>query len=299
MQVGFVGLGKLGKPMAANILAGGFDLTVFNRSQSRIDDLCALGATAGSSPAEIASEVDTIHTCLANVEAVESMITGPSGVLEGAKPGLILVDHSTVDPGTSRRIGALAQAQGVRFLDAPVSVTGDIALRESITMMVGGDEDDFELVLPVLNAAARLVRLMGPVSSGSTTKLINNMILGSNKVIAMESAVLGTKAGLDPTALYEIVQNASGASLVWTRDVKKFLTRTFKAQGAVRLLGRDMDLARELAADMELTLPVLNAAVDFWVRARESGMSEEDPTSAVLIYEKAAGIQVVANPDPN
>jgi len=298
MRIGFLGLGRLGRPMATNILNGGFQVTVYNRSQGKVQEMVALGAEAGVTPAEIASTVESIHTCLPDVATVESIITGPSGVLEGAQPGLILVDHSTVDPGTSRRIAQAAEAKGVRFLDAPVSVKGEISLRGSITMMVGGEEAAFKQVQPVLEAAAQVVRWMGPAGSGATTKLINNMIMGTSKVLTMESIVLGTKAGIDPTALYDIIQNASGASLVWTRDVRKILTRTFPPQGAVRLLSKDMDLVGDLAAAMGMSLPVFEAAMRFWVRAREAGMGEEDPTSAVRLYEREAGIEIHGTPGP-
>ena len=298
MRVGFLGLGRLGRPMATNILNGGLQVTVYNRSQGKVQEMAALGAEAGGTPAEIAATVESVHTCLPDVATVESIITGPSGVLEGAHPGLILVDHSTVDPDTSRRLAQAAEAKGVRFLDAPVSVTGDINLRDSITMMVGGEEAAFKQVQPVLDAAARVVRLMGPVGSGSTTKLINNMVMGTSKVITMESIVLGAKTGLDLSSLYDIIQNASGASLVWTRDVRKILTRTFPPQGAVRLLSKDMDLVGEVAAAMGLSLPVFEAAMRFWVKAREAGMSEEDPTSAVRLYEQEAGIEVHGTPGP-
>jgi 3-hydroxyisobutyrate dehydrogenase-like beta-hydroxyacid dehydrogenase len=283
--------------VATNILNSGFQVTVYNRSQGKVQEMVALGAEAGGTPAEIAATVESIHTCLPDVDTVESIITGPSGVLEGAQPGLILVDHSTVDPDTSRRVAQAAEAKGVHFLDAPISVTGDINLRDSITMMVGGKEASFKKVQPALDAAARVVRLMGPVGSGATTKLINNMIMGTSKVLTMESIVLGSKAGVDPSALYDIIQNASGASLVWKRDVRKILTRTFPPQGAVRLLSKDMDLVGELAIAMGLSLPVFEAAMRFWVIAREAGMGEEDPTSAVRLYEQAAGLEVHGAPE--
>jgi len=296
MHVGFIGLGRLGRPLATKLLNGGFDVTVYNRSQAKIQDMVKLGARAGGALGEVGSSVESVHICLPDVATVESIITGPSGVLEGAKPGLILVDHSTVDPDTSRRIAQAAEAKGVRFLDAPVSVTGDINLRDSITMMVGGDEKAFRQVQPVLEAEAGIIRWVGPVGSGSITKLINNMIMGTNKVIAMESIVLGTKAGVNPSALYDIIQNASGASLVWKRDVHSFLTRTFPPQGAVRLLSKDMDLVGDLAGTFGLSLPVFEAAMRFWVRALEAGMGEEDPTFAVRLYEQAANLEVRGTP---
>lgn len=292
MRVGFFGLGRLGRPIATNILTAGFEVTVYNRSQQKVLEMVALGAQKGDTPADIVRSIDTAHTCLPDIGTVEEIILGPSGILAGAQPGLILVDHSTVDPETSRRISSVAESKQVYFLDAPVSVTGDINLQSSITMMVGGNEEAFQTVKPVLDSAARIVRWMGPSGSGSTSKLINNMIMGTNKVVTMESIVLGAKAGLDPSALYDIIQNSSGASLVWNRDVQKILDRNFPAQGAVRLLSKDMNLVGEMAAACGLSLPVFTAAMQFWVRAQEAGLGEQDPTSAVHLYEQEAGIVV-------
>jgi 3-hydroxyisobutyrate dehydrogenase-like beta-hydroxyacid dehydrogenase len=297
MHVGFIGLGRLGRPMATNLLNSGFDVTVYNRTQGKTNEMVKLGACASGTPVEVASSTESVHMCLPDVSTMENIVTGPGGVLEGAHPGLVLVDHSTVDPDTSRRVALAAEAKGVLFLDAPVSVTGDINLRDSITMMVGGAEAAFKQVLPVLEAEAGTIRWVGPVGSGSTAKLINNMIMGTNKVITMEAIVLGAKAGVDPSALYDIIQNASGASLVWKRDVHNFLTRIFTSQGAVRLLSKDMNLVGELATTFGLSLPIFEAAMRFWVRALEAGMGEEDPTFAVRLYEQAANLEIRGTPD--
>ena len=286
MKIGWIGLGRMGRPMVENLVRKGFDVTAQNRSQGKVAELAALGATPGASFSQMAAELDAIHLCLPGTEPVEEVT---ATLLGSARPGLLLVDHSTIHPDSARELARLAAERGAAFIDAPVSGSGPVAERGELTIMCGGEPEAFERARPAMEAMGRTVALMGPSGSGALTKIVNNVLMAANLAVAMEGLLFAVKAGLDPQALFEVVRTASGASRTWERNAPRILSREFGKDGSAYLTSKDQELAHELAAGMGLDMPVFEASRAFWKAAVESGLGEEDPSHAVTMLEERLG----------
>jgi 3-hydroxyisobutyrate dehydrogenase len=293
MRVGWIGLGRMGTPMCANIISKGFDVIVQNRSQEKVYAMAATGATAGGSIAEIAANVDSIHTCLPDADALDDVMLRPDGILAGAKPGLAIVDHSTISPDQARRLADRAADQGASFIDAPVSGSGVIAERGEMTIMAGGDEWAFDIARPALDAMGTTVRLMGPSGSGSLTKLINGLIMSTTLAVSFEGIALAAKTGVDTQALVDVIATASGNSRAWARNAQRIVSGEYGTDGAVRLVTKDNDLAHDVAETAGITLPVLEAARARWHQAMEMGLGEEDISAAVKVLEAEIGSSLI------
>src|SRR5262249_14039110 len=189
MNVGFVGLGRMGKPMASHLLAAGHTVTVHNRSRGAVNELAAVGARPASNPAEVAPAAETLLTCLTNTASVEDVYLGPDGLIGAARPGQILIDCSTVSPATSRQCAEGARTRGADFLDAPVSGGPAGAQAATLTIMVGGRPETFERARPILEAFGKNIRLVGPTGVGSTIKLANQLLAAVNTATVAEAMV--------------------------------------------------------------------------------------------------------------
>lgn len=285
MRVGFIGLGRMGKPMARNLLRAGHDLVVHNRSQGVVQELALEGAHPASSAAEVAERADVVLTCLPDIPTVRQVVEGPQGVLAAARPGLIVVDLSTIDPDTARHLAERASGRGAFFLDAPVSGGVEGARAGTLTIMVGGDTEAFNRVLPVLEALGKTVRLVGPSGAGTVAKPVNQLLTSVHTVAALEAIALGARAGADPRVLYELIRVSYGASRMWERNVPRVLERHFPSEAPIRLLYKDQVSIQELARSLGLTLAVSEASRRFWQRAIEEGLGEEDIACAVQVLE--------------
>ncbi len=298
MKIGWIGIGRMGRPMVENLVRKGFDVTAQNRSQGKVAELAAMGAAAGASFARMAAELDAIHLCLPGTETVERVIAGEGGLLEAARPGLLIVDHSTIHPRSARELASRAAERSVAFIDAPVSGSGPVAERGELTIMCGGDAEAFARAKPALDAMGRAVVLMGPSGSGALTKIVNNALMAANLAVAMEGLLFAVRAGLDPHALFSVVRTASGASRAWERNVPRILSREFGKDGSAWLTSKDQELAHELASEMGVEMPVFEASRAFWSAAVEAGLGEEDPSRAVTLLEERLGFTVAPPATP-
>jgi 3-hydroxyisobutyrate dehydrogenase-like beta-hydroxyacid dehydrogenase len=293
MRVGWIGLGRMGTPMVTNLINKGFDVIVQNRSQEKVHAIAATGATIGGTYAEMAASVDTIHLCLPSADSIDDVMLRPDGVLAGARPGLVIVDHSTANPEQSRALAAAATQSGAQFLDAPVSGAGAIAERGELTIMVGGDQAAFEAALPTLEAMGKTIRLMGPAGSGNLTKIINGLVMLTNVSVVFEGIALAAKTGVDTQALVDVIGTASGASRAWTRNAPRIISGEYGHDGAVRLITKDADLVHDVAETAGVALPVLEAARARWHQALEMGLGEEDISAAVKVLEAEIGLSLI------
>ena len=211
--VGFIGLGLMGGPMAKNILNSGFPLTVYNRTRARTAALAEAGAAVADTPGALAAQVDFVCSCVTGPADVAEVYLGDDGVVANARPGAVLIEMSTIDPGTHRQIAEAAAARGVDYLDAPVSggVTG--AEAGTLAIMTGGAPAVFERARPVLDAMGENVVLMGPVGSGAVAKLINNMMAAITNAGVAEGMVIGAKCGLDAAAAAPGADGVGGEQL--------------------------------------------------------------------------------------
>lgn len=293
MRIGFIGLGAMGMPIAANYVKAGFDVRVHNRSQGKVQQMVARGATAGVSPADVARDSELVMTCLQGADTVRDVLLGPDGALATAAPGLIVVDHSTIGPEPAKALAAACAERGVVYLDAPVSGAGPVAWAGNLTIMVGGDAAAAAKVRPVLEKTAKQVFHTGGVGSGNITKLINNLLLNTNLAATMEALVLGAKLGVDLQALWEAVRTASGASTQWEKVTPNLLERRFTPPtGAIRNFTHGQANIRALAAGAGSPTPMFDTACTLWDAALAMGLGDEDPTAAIKVLEASAGVEV-------
>lgn len=292
MRVGFIGLGKMGRPMAQNLLKAGFTLVVHNRSRGPVEELARLGAQPASSPAEVVAQVDVVLTCLPDPPAVELVYLGENGLIPHARPGQILVDHSTVGPSTSRKLAAAAAARGVFFLDAPVSGGTAGAQAGTLTIMVGGPEEAFQRVLPVFQAMGKNIRRVGPNGAGSTIKLVNQLLVAINMAGVVEGIVMGVKAGADPQVMLEVLSTSFGGSAMLSRSVPLFLERRFQPGTPINLILKDLRLIDELGQELSLRLLMGSQAEQVFREARALGLGDLDMAALVQPLERLAQVTV-------
>ena len=218
LNIGYIGLGLMGKSIARNILAAGFPLTVYNRSQASITELVQEGASKADSPAEVARRVDIVFTNLPDSPDVEQVVLGENGILEGAHANLIFVDNSTIRPATARKLAARLAEQGVQALDAPVS-GGDIGAKNAtLTIMVGGPAAALEIVRPVFNVMGKTITHVGDSGAGQIAKAANQIMVAAQMVAMGELLIFAQKAGADPQKVVQAIK--AGAAQCWTLDVK-------------------------------------------------------------------------------
>ncbi|MBI4300157.1 MAG: NAD(P)-dependent oxidoreductase [Chloroflexi bacterium] len=298
MRVGFVGLGKMGRPMALNLLKAGHSLVVHNRSRAVVDELAGIGAQAAFSPAEMTSQVEMVLTCLPTPQAVEEVYLGQQGIVFAARDGQMLVDHSTVGPSTSRKLAGAASAKGAVFLDAPVSGGPAGAQAGTLTVMVGGDVVAFERARSVFEAFGKNIRYVGGPGAGSVVKLANQLMVAINIAGVAEAMVLGTKGGVDPAVMFEVLSTSFGGSAMLSRAVPLFLARNFVPGTPVSLILKDLGLITALGEEVSVRLLMGHEAQDIFYDAATCGHGEQDMAAVVLPLEGMAGTKVVAKGQP-
>jgi len=293
MQIGFIGLGIMGMPMAKNLLRAGHTLTVFNRSYAKMQALAeSCGARLADSPAAVAAQSDYVITMLPNSPDVREVVLGENGVLAGARPGMILIDMSSIAPLTSREVAEALQAKGVEMLDAPVSGGEPKAIDGTLSIMVGGKPEVFEKCREIFSVLGSSAVLCGEIGAGNTTKLANQIIVAGNIAAMSEALVLGTKAGVDPEVLYRAIRGGLAGSTVLDAKVPMILERDFTPGFKIDLHIKDLKNVLETAEDLGVPLTVAPEVMKMMQALREDGLGQADHSGVVQYYEKQAGIIV-------
>lgn len=297
MQIGFIGIGVMGRPMTLNLLKAGHQVTIFARhpEKAEVQEVLQAGARQAPSPRAVAMVTDMVITMLPNSPEVEQVIAGEQGVLAGARKGLIVIDMSTIAPAMSRKLGALAAAQGVHFLDAPVSGGSQGAVNGTLTIMVGGAQDTFAQARPVLEAMGQAEHIfyVGPQGAGEAVKLVNNILVGTIAASIAESFVLGVKAGVDVATMAKVIGVSAGAS--WQLSAQfplRAFNGSFQPGFMTDLLHKDLGLALELAGEKQTPVPMTALARQLYEMARAVGYGREDYTSLLKVLEDLAGVKV-------
>jgi 3-hydroxyisobutyrate dehydrogenase-like beta-hydroxyacid dehydrogenase len=291
-ELGFIGLGRMGRNMARNLIKAGHTVTVYNRSQGPVDELVAAGARRAASPAEVARSARAVFTCVSTPDVVEAMLRA---ALEGAQPGTIFVDHSTIGVSDAKRMAALCEAKEAQFIDAPVSGGPWGAEAGTLTIMCGGDPRAYEAVLPFLQAEGKSLYLLGPVGAGTVAKLCNNLLVGIHAAAMSEAFVLGTKAGVDPKVLFEIIANATGGSRQIDRNIPKFVfPGNFEAAFSVEHLHKDVALAVNLGKDVHVRMLLGALTQQLLEETKAAGHAGEDMAAIIRPLEELSGIKVRA-----
>ena len=286
MQVGYVGLGNMGKPMARNILRAGHDLSVFNRTGEKMADITAEGARATSSPREAARHREVVCVCVSRPSDLHEVVLGDQGILGGAAKGAIIVDFSTVDPETSRHVARECASRDVSFLDAPVSggVTG--AQSGTLTVIVGGTNQAFKRAQPVFEAVGQNVRLVGPSGAGSTMKLINQVLVGVNLAAVLEAFSTAEVAGIDRQELLDVLATSAGRSFMLEYAIpERVFKDNFEPGFALNLLSKDIDLAVAMGNDLQSPMAMPAIASHLFHQAIAAGHGHRDMTATALLLQ--------------
>ncbi|WMT29280.1 2-hydroxy-3-oxopropionate reductase [Bacillus aerius] len=291
-QIGFVGLGIMGKPMALNLLKVGHTVTVFDIDKEAVLALKEVGANAATSAAEAASESDIMITMLPKGEHVEAVVAGEQGILATATPGTIIIDMSSISPVTSRALAALAKQHEVEFIDAPVSGGEPKAIDGTLAIMAGGEEEIFDQVKDVLHAMGTDVVLVGSNGSGTTAKLANQIIVNLNIAAMSEALVLAAKSGIAIDKMYEAIRGGLAGSAVLDAKVPLILERNFKPGGRIDINLKDLTNVMETAHDIGVPLPLSSQLLEIFHALKADGKSGLDHGGIVQYYEKMAHVEV-------
>lgn len=290
--IGFIGLGIMGKPMAKNLLKAGYSLVVFDVVADAVKELAEAGAQTGTSPKDVAQKSGIIITMLPNSPHVKEVVLGANGVLEGAKPGTILVDMSSIAPLVSKEVDEKAREKGVVMLDAPVSGGEPKAVNGTLSIMVGGPEEAFREVEKLLLSMGSSAVLVGEIGSGNVTKLANQIIVALNIAAMSEAMVLATKAGVDPEKVYQAIRGGLAGSTVLDAKAPMVLARNFKPGFRIELHIKDLQNALDTAHGIGAPIPLTSQVMEILQALKVDGKEKDDHSSIVQFYEKLAQIEV-------
>ncbi len=294
MNIAFLGLGAIGRPMAARIAAAGMPLAVWNRTAERAASFAReTGARHAHTPADAARGADVVITCLSTSHDVASLLDGPDGLMAGLRKGATLIDCTSGDPATSRRIAARLAEQGVGFIDAPVSGGTTGAEKGTLTVMVGGDAATLDRVRPVLQAFGQKIVHCGDVGAGDAVKAVNNAFLAIHVLATAEGLAALVKAGVDPALALDVINSSSGRSNTsMNLFPERVLSRAFPRTFRLALLEKDIGIAADMARDNRVPAPILQLAADLFRVARGELGETADHVEAVKMIEQWAGVEI-------
>jgi len=280
-NIGFIGTGIMGKPMARNLLKAGYPVTVHNRTKSRAEDLLSQGAAWAASPAQAAAGSDVVITCVTDTPDVRAVLLGPEGVIEKARPGLICVDMSTISPSATKQMGQTLQAKGVTLIDAPIS-GGEIgAIEARLSIMMGGPEEAVEKVRPIMEVMGRTVTHCGPLGSGQITKLANQVMVIHTIMSIAEGLAFAEKAGLDIETTLKVTSAGAAGSHSLKALGPKIIAGDLKPAFMVDLQQKDLRLVLEYADQIEQPLPGVALAKQLLSSLQAKGRGK-DGTQALI-----------------
>lgn len=292
MKLGFIGLGIMGKPMAKNLLAAGYELIVVDMNKAAVEELVKAGAETAATPAEAASKTDVIITMLPNSPHVKTVALGENGLIESASKGKVLIDMSSIAPGASQEVAEGLAAKGMEMLDAPVSGGEPKAIDGTIAVMVGGNKEIFDANKEILDVMAGSVVYVGKIGAGNTTKLCNQIVVALNIAAVSEAMILAKKAGVDPDLVYKAIRGGLAGSTVMDAKAPMMMDRNFKPGFRIDLHIKDLTNALETSRSVGAPLPLAAQAMEIMQAIKQDGCGVEDHSSIVKFYEKIANIEV-------
>jgi 3-hydroxyisobutyrate dehydrogenase len=274
-SIGFIGLGIMGRGMARNLLKAGFDLHVWNRTASKMDELAAEGAKATDSPADLASKCDIILTCVSDTPDVEAVLLGENGVIHGARAGSLVVDTSTISPQATLEFARLLKAKDVTMLDAPISGGSEGAAKGTLSIMVGGSEADFHRAMPVFQAMGKTITHMGEQGAGQITKLVNQVLVVGNMLAAAEALQLARAGELDLSKIINALGGGAAGSWMWNNRGPQVIANDWRPGFTINLQQKDLRLVLESAQQLGVTLETTQKISDLYRKLQEQGLGSE------------------------
>ncbi|ALS29511.1 3-hydroxyisobutyrate dehydrogenase [Paenibacillus sp. 32O-W] len=288
-HIGFIGLGTMGAPMAANLLRKGYAVTVWNRTAAKADELVRLGARKAATPAEAARAADAVITMISNDAAIAEVYDGENGVLAGVREGAVIFDSSTISPELARRLAADARTRGAAFFDAPVTGSKPAAEDGTLVFMVGGDEATLRKHESILLAMGRKVLYMGESGSGAVAKLAHNAIVGINTVALVEGLAIAASGGINAAQFIELVQSGGAGSKMADLKGPKLLAEDYSVQFSLGLMLKDLRLASSLSDSLNVPTPMLEAAKSVMQTGQALGLGDLDLSAIAKSYEQWTG----------
>ncbi|WPZ34319.1 NAD(P)-dependent oxidoreductase [Thalassobaculum sp. OXR-137] len=283
--LGYVGLGLMGGPMAQRLLAAGFPLHVWNRSRDKLAPLVDAGAQSATSPRAVAEASEIVFTCLTDTDAVEAVVFGADGIAEAGSAGKVLVDFSSMRPDMAKEFAARLRAQtGMGWIDAPVSGGVPGATNGTLTVMAGGEAADFERVREVVAHLAGRFTLMGANGTGQSTKLINQMIVGTGLALMAECCQFAEDAGIDPAKLPEALAGGRADSPVLQQFLPRMAARDRDVQGRVAIMVKDLNTVMDTARQLGTSLPLTGLAAEIHKLLVKHGLSDADNAATIDLY---------------
>jgi 2-hydroxy-3-oxopropionate reductase len=290
-RIGFIGLGAMGKPMTQNLMKAGYPVRVLTRTRSKIEDLLAGGAVWCNTPKEIAQKSDVVITMLPDTPDVEQAFGGRDGVFDGARPGMLLIDMSTISPVAVRRLAREAEMRGCDFLDAPVS-GGDVGAQNgTLSIMAGGGESAFKRAMPVFQAMGKTILLIGDSGAGQITKAANQILTSVTIEAVAEAMVFAAKAGVDPVKVHQALMGGSASSRILETHGKRMIERNFKPGFRMRLHRKDLDITLDAGKTYGAALPVTAQVRELMIETINDGQGDMDNSSFLLLLEKLSNLQ--------
>ena len=292
MKIGFIGLGIMGKPMSMNLIKAGHQLVVLDRNPAAVAEAVAAGAETAATPREVAERVDIVITMLPNSPQVKEVILGEHGVIEASRPGLTVIDMSSIAPLVSREVAGRLAAKGAAMLDAPVSGGQPKAIDGTLSVMVGGEQEVFDRCFEVMKAMAGSVVRTGDIGAGNVTKLANQVIVALNIAAMSEALVLATRAGVEPELVYQAIRGGLAGSTVLDAKAPLVLDRKFAPGFRINLHIKDLANALDTSHELGVPLPLTAAVMEMMQALKTDGQGEADHCSLVQFYEKMAKVEV-------
>ena len=288
--VGFVGLGNMGLGMAGNILKAGFPLIAHDAREAPLRVIEGMGGQVARRPREVSEKARITFVVVLNYPQIEQVVLGEQGLQEGVRPGDVIVLMSTVSPVQVKELAQKLGSKKVQILDAPISGGKEGAEAGTLSIMAGGDKSVFDRCLPVFQAMGKSVYHLGPLGSGMSMKLVNNLLVAVNGLAVAEAMVLGRKAGLDPQTILEIIPKSAGDSWMFRNRAPQMVSRDFTCRGELDILVKDLGYILEMGQSMKAPLFLSAVAREIFLLASGMGWGREDDSAVVKAIEKMAGL---------
>ena len=289
-RIGFIGLGIMGKPMAGNLIAAGYSLTVHSLGSGPVEELVARGATAAESPREVAAASGVVITMLPDSPDVEAVVLGTDGIVEGIREGALFVDMSTIGPATSRRIAAVLAERGVDAVDAPVSGGEPAAQSGNLSIMVGGSEDAVDRARPIFDVLGKSTTHIGPAGAGQVAKAANQVVVALTIQAVAEALVLARKAGGDPARVREALLGGFAQSRVLDLHGQRMLDGNYDPGFKLHLHRKDLAIALQLGREEQSPLFATAQAAELMDALLAQGGGDRDHSALAVLYEQLAGV---------
>ncbi len=292
MRIGYAGMGIMGRGMAANLLEAGHDVTVWNRTRSRTDDLAAAGAAVAESPQEVAERCDVIMICVSDTPDVEEVTLGDGGLIHGLGPGKIVVDHSTISASATQRLAAAVRDLDADWIDAPVSGGSEGAANGTLAIMVGGDSVSLDRVRPLLETYGTTITHVGDVGAGQLVKLVNQVLVVVNALAVSEALLLAEAGGLDLSKTIEAVEGGAAGSWMLSNRGPQVAVRDWTPGFTIDLQQKDVRLILDAADELGVPLPGTGLVFQMYRALQRRGFGADGNHALVRALEEMAGIEV-------